>query len=64
MLLTQAAGSNTSDMPGGHEAMGSTDLSAGAMQPGRSLMPGAYLGGEGWIALVDLAQAVQHLGQL
>lgn len=29
-----------------------------------ALQPWPYLGGERWIALVDLAQAIKHFGQL
>ena len=44
--------------------MAPADPSAGALGARQQLWPRAYLGGEGRVALVDLAQAVQHLGQL
>ena len=45
-------------------AVAPADPSAGAHGARQRLWPWAYLGGEGRVALVDLAQAVQHLGQL
>ena len=45
-------------------AVAPADPSARAHGARQRLWPWAYLGGEGRVALVDLAQAVQHLGQL
>lgn len=60
----QAAGSSRSETPEGREDVGSTDHLAEQVGLGSCCRPQTYLGGEGWIALVDLAQTVQHLGQL
>lgn len=36
--------------------------SRGPRQWGAATVTGTHLGGERWVALVDLAQAIQHLG--
>lgn len=42
----------------------STERSAEACRAWSYCRPGTYLGGERWVALIDLAQAVEHFGQL